>query len=339
MNKILVTGGTGYIGSHTVVSLLEAGYEVSIIDNLSNSRIETLDKIEKITGKRPDFYNIDLCDKDALATFFKENNNFSGVIHFAALKSVGESMEKPLRYYKNNVGSLMNLLEMMEVYQIKNLIFSSSCTVYGNPDKLPVTESSPVKKAESPYGNTKIISEYILKDVSETKNINTIALRYFNPIGAHKSGIIGELPIGIPNNLLPILLEVITSKREKIKIFGNDYPTKDGTCVRDYIHVVDLAGAHVIALERLLEDKQKNSFEAFNIGTGTGYSTLEVVKEFERVSGKKTNYEFGPRREGDVVEIYADTKYANNELGWSAKEDLESMLSSAVKYIVTNFKN
>jgi UDP-glucose 4-epimerase len=339
MKKILVTGGTGYIGSHTVVSLLESGYKVSIIDNLSNSHVETLGKIEKITGKKPDFYNIDLCDKNALAAFFNENHDFDGVIHFAALKSVAESMTEPLRYHTNNVGSLLNLLEAMTSHKIKNLIFSSSCVVYGNPEKLPVTESSPIGKPESTYASTKIISESILKDVSSSKIINAVALRYFNPVGAHPSGLIGEEPIGIPNNLMPILLGIITGKREKITIFGNDYPTKDGTCVRDYIHVMDLANAHLVAMERLLDGKQKNTYEFFNIGTGLGTSTLEMVKEFERVSGKKTNYDFGARRQGDMVEIYADTAYANKELGWSAKENLESMLSSAIKYIVTNFKN
>lgn len=337
--KILVTGGTGYIGSHTVVALIEAGYEVSIIDNLSNSYIDSLNGIEKITGKKPNFYNIDLKDKNLVSKFFAENNDFAGVIHFAALKSVGESMKEPLKYYVNNIGSLLNLIEGMTNNKVGNLIFSSSCVVYGNPEKLPVTEESPIAKPESIYASTKIMSETIIKDTTMSKNLNAIALRYFNPIGAHPSALIGELPIGIPNNLVPILLEIITKKRDKITIFGNDYPTKDGTCVRDYIHVTDLANAHVIALNRLINNKQKKPFEAFNIGTGKGYSTLEVIQEFEKISGVKTNYEFGPRRDGDMIEIYADTKYAKEELGWSAKEELDSMLTSAVKYIVTNFKN
>ena len=329
MQRILVTGGTGYIGSHTVVALIEAGFETIIIDDLSNSMIGVLDSIEKITRVRPSFHKINLTDREAVHNFFNKSLPFDGIIHFAALKAVGESVENPLKYYSNNIGSLLNLLENMESKGLENLVFSSSCTVYGQPDKLPVSEKTPFKKPESPYGNTKIISEQIIEDVTQIGKINSISLRYFNPIGAHPSALIGELPIGAPNNLVPVVTQTAMGKRKKVTVFGDDYPTPDGSCIRDYIHVTDLARAHVIALQRMLRGKQKSNYEVFNIGTGTGYSVLEVLKTFEKVSGLKLNYEIGPRRKGDVMQIYADTTFANEELGWIAKEDLKSMVGSA----------
>jgi len=329
MQKILVTGGTGFIGSHTVVALIEAGFEATIIDDLSNSRLEVLDGIEKITGTKPDFYKLNLNSKEEVYDFFNRFPYFDGVIHFAALKAVGESVEKPLEYYSNNLGSLINLLENIKLKRLKNLVFSSSCTVYGQPDQLPVTENFPIKKAESPYGNTKIISEQIIEDLCKQKKLNSISLRYFNPIGAHPSALIGELPIGPPNNLIPVVTQTAIGKRDKVIVFGDDYPTVDGSCIRDYIHVTDLANAHVIALQRMVAGKQRTNYEVFNIGTGTGYSVLNVINTFEKVSGVKLNYEIGPRRQGDVVQIYADTSFANEELGWKATEDLESMVSSA----------
>jgi len=329
MNKVLVTGGAGYIGSHTVVALIESGYAPVILDDLSNSRIEVMNGIEKITGKRPEFHKINLTDRTAVDVFFNTHHDFDGIIHFAAFKAVGESVEQPLKYYSNNLGSLLNILENMEIHRIKNLVFSSSCTVYGEPDQLPVTEKSPIKKAESPYGNTKIISEQIIEDQTTIKKINAISLRYFNPIGAHTSALIGELPLGPPNNLIPVVTQTAIGKREKVVVFGDDYPTPDGSCIRDYIHVTDLATAHVIALERMLNHKQISNFESFNIGTGTGYSVLEVLNTFEKISGVKLNYEIGKRRPGDVIQIFADTSYANNVLGWKAKENLETMIRSA----------
>jgi UDP-glucose 4-epimerase len=329
MQKILVTGGTGFIGSHTVVSLLEAGYQVTIVDNLSNSRLDVLDGIEKITGKRPEFYLLDLSDIIAVKVFFELNSDFDGVIHFAAFKAVGESVLEPLKYYKNNLGSLLNLLEFMVLKKIPNMVFSSSCTVYGQPDILPVTENSPVKKAESPYGSTKIISEQIIEDIVKTGDVKAISLRYFNPIGAHPSALIGELPLGPPNNLVPVITQTAIGKRDTVTVFGDDYDTPDGSCIRDYIHVTDLAKAHVVALKRLIDQKQKSACEVFNVGTGTGYSVLEVIKTFEHVSGQKLSYKIGPRRPGDITKIYADTTLANTELGWKAEENLESMVKSA----------
>jgi len=329
MQKILVTGGAGYIGSHTVVTLIEAGFKVVILDNLSNSRIEVINGIENITGVRPVLSNIDITDKKGINDFFETDSNFDGVIHFAALKAVGESVEKPLKYYSNNLDCLLNLLECMDRKGLKNLVFSSSCTVYGQPDQLPVTERSPFKKPESPYGNTKIISEQIIEDVTKANGLNAISLRYFNPIGAHPSALIGELPLGAPNNLVPVVTQVAIGKRDKVTVFGDDYQTPDGSCIRDYLHVTDLASAHVIALKRMLNGNQKSNYEAFNIGTGKGYSVLEVLNTFEKVSGVKLNYKIGPRRNGDIVKIYADTSYANDVLGWKAKEGLESMVGSA----------
>jgi UDP-glucose 4-epimerase len=328
--KVLVTGGTGYIGSHTVVALQEAGYEVIIADNLENSFPQVLDGITKTSGIKPGFIRLDLRDRETVRSFFQKEKDFSGIIHFAAYKAVGESVENPLAYYQNNLGGLMNLLEEMLENGIRNLVFSSSCTVYGEPETLPVTENSPVKAPESPYGNTKKISEEIIRDCVEAwPGLKAICLRYFNPIGAHASGYIGELPIGPPNNLIPIVTQTAIGKREKVTVFGTDYPTPDGSCIRDYIHVMDLAKAHVKALERLISGSNKANCEYFNLGTGKGYSVLEVLNTFEKVSGLKLNYVLGERRNGDVVQIYADTAYANEELGWQANETLEEMVRSA----------
>lgn len=333
MKTILVTGGTGYIGSHTVVELQEAGFNVVIIDNLSNSFIEVLDAVEKITGKRPSFENVDLKEKDATLDVFKKYPDIEAIIHFAASKAVGESVDLPLEYYKNNLLSLMHILEAMKEYEVKNLVFSSSCTVYGEPDTLPVNEQSPIKKANSPYGNTKQICEEIMQDyLLPNPWANIISLRYFNPIGAHSSALIGELPIGIPNNLVPFITQTAIGIREELKVFGDDYNTPDGSAVRDYINVVDLAKAHVVAIKRLMESRNKSSFEVFNLGTGKGNSVLEVIKAFEKVSGQPLNYRIVGRREGDVEKVYADTSYANRELGWKAEKDLDETLLSAWKW-------
>ncbi|MEQ6122465.1 UDP-glucose 4-epimerase GalE [Reichenbachiella sp. MALMAid0571] len=331
--KILVTGGTGYIGSHTVVELIKEGFEVVVIDNLSNSKVEVLDKIEKITGTKPVFYQFDLCDFERLEACFKKEGNISSIIHFAASKAVGESVEKPLLYYRNNLQSLVNLLELMRKYHVPDIVFSSSCTVYGQPDKLPVTESTPYQIAESPYGNTKQIGEEILKDTCKAHSeIKSIALRYFNPVGAHESALIGELPLGTPNNLVPFITQTAAGIREQLSVFGSDYNTPDGTAVRDYIHVVDLAKAHVISVKRLLENLNKSNFEFFNIGTGNGYSVLQTIQTFERVNGVKVNYKLVDRRPGDIEQIFADTSFANKELGWKAEKGLEEMMSSAWKW-------
>ncbi len=327
--KILVTGGTGYIGSHTVVELQNKGFEVVIVDNLSNSSAEIVDNIEKITGVRPLFEKFDLTDYDKTMDFFKRHNDLKGVIHFAAYKAVGESVEKPLMYYRNNLVSLMNILESMIENGVENLVFSSSCTVYGQPDKLPVSETAPIKKAESPYGNTKQISEEIIQDTINAYDIKGIALRYFNPIGAHESALIGELPLGVPNNLVPFITQTAIGIREQLRVFGDDYPTPDGTPIRDYIHVVDLAKAHVIAIDRMINNKMKKDFEVFNLGTGKGYSVLEVIKSFEKVSGQKLNYKIVDRRPGDVIEVWADPTFSNKELGWKAEKGLDEMVLSA----------
>ncbi|MDW3195909.1 MAG: UDP-glucose 4-epimerase GalE [Cytophagales bacterium] len=333
MSKILVTGGTGYIGSHTAVELLNVGFEVVIIDDLSNSELSVLDGIEEITGKRPSFAQFDLIDKSALESFFREHQNISGIIHFAAKKAVGESVQQPLMYYRNNFDSLLNLLEMMSVHKIPNIVFSSSCTVYGQPDKLPVTEDTPFQPAESPYGYSKQVCEIILRDACiADQSLNAIALRYFNPTGAHESAIIGELPKGVPANLVPFITQTAAGIRKQLKVFGNDYDTPDGSAVRDYIHVVDLAKAHVVALNRQLKQNQKSNYEFFNIGTGQGNSVLEVVKTFERVNDLKLNYQIVERRSGDIENIYADTTLANEELGWSAELGIEEMLTSAWKW-------
>ena len=329
MQKILVTGGLGYIGSHTVVELQNAGFDVVIIDNLSNSSMEVLTGISNISNKTPLFEKLDLRDKDDVSQFFNKYNDIEGIIHFAASKAVGESVENPLLYYENNLNTLIYLLQECKKNYIKNFIFSSSCTVYGEPDKLPINESAPVKEATSPYGNTKQISEEILKDSCKVSNLKSIALRYFNPIGAHDTAEIGELPLGVPQNLVPFITQTAAGLREQLSVFGDDYPTEDGSCVRDYIHVVDLAKAHVVALERLLKNRNSNQFETFNIGTGKGSSVLEVVNAFEKVTQQKLNYKIVDRREGDVISVYADTKKANDILGWKAEKSMkDSLLSS-----------
>ncbi len=331
--KILITGGTGYIGSHTAVELIEKNYEVVIIDNLSNSEASMIDRIEKITGIRPDFYHFDLLDKDKLAKFFTQHKDLKGIIHFAAAKAVGESVENPIHYYENNLGGMLNILINMKLHNVQNFVFSSSCTVYGQPDTLPVTEQAPIKPAESPYGYTKQVCENILKDtINSGANINGIALRYFNPIGAHHSALIGELPYGVPNNLLPFITQTAYGIRKQLKVFGDDYNTPDGSCIRDYIHVVDLAKAHVIALERLFNKKNKQKYEVFNLGTGNGFSVFEVIKSFEKMSKTKLNYEVVERRAGDIEQIWADTTFANEELGWKAEKNIDEMTLSAWKW-------
>ena len=329
--KILVTGGLGFIGSHTVVELQNEGFEVVIIDNLSNSRIEVLDGITSITGIKPEFVQLDLKDKNLVKDFF-ENHKINGVIHFAASKAVGESVEQPLKYYENNIATLVYLLQEMEKNEVNNFIFSSSCTVYGQADELPITEKAPIKLAESPYGNTKQMGEEIINDTTKASNLQAIALRYFNPIGGHESTEIGELPIGVPQNLIPFVTQTAAGIRKELSVFGDDYPTEDGTAIRDYIHVVDLAKAHISALKRLISGNNKIKMEFFNVGTGTGSSVLEVIKTFEKVSNKKLNYKIVGRREGDIVSAYADTTLANNELGWHAKLTLEDALKSAWKW-------
>lgn len=331
---ILVTGGTGFIGSHTTVELIEAGYKVVIVDNLSNSKIEVLDGIEKITGVRPAFEQVDLRDFAATEAVFAKYPDIEGIIHFAASKAVGESVQKPLLYYRNNIVSLVNLLELMPKYNVKGIIFSSSCTVYGQPklENLPVKEDCPHQKATSPYGNTKEINEQIITDyIHSGANIKSIVLRYFNPIGAHPSAEIGELPNGVPNNLIPFVTQTAMGIRKELTIFGNDYSTPDGTCIRDYIYVVDLAKAHVAAMRRVL-DEETEALEFFNIGTGKGNSTLEIVNTFEKATGVKLNWRFGPRREGDIEEIYGNVEKANKVLGWKAEAKLDDVLRSAWKW-------
>ncbi len=333
MQKILVTGGTGYIGSHTVVELINEGFEVVIIDDLSNSELAVLDGIEKITGTRPAFEEFDLINGEKVNDFFKKHQNIAAIIHFAANKAVGESVAKPLMYYRNNLTSLINLLQVMPTANVSNLVFSSSCTVYGQPENLPVDESAPVQKPESPYGNTKKIAEEIIKDTIKAVNcLKALSLRYFNPIGAHESALIGELPLGVPNNLVPFITQTAAGKRSQLKVFGDDYDTPDGSAIRDYIHVVDLAKAHVIAVKRLLQNKNKERYEYFNLGTGNGLSVLQVIKSFEKVTGLKLNYEIVDRRPGDIEKIWADTKLANQELGWRAEKSLDDMMASAWKW-------
>lgn len=333
MKQILVTGGTGYIGSHTAVELQNAGYEVIIIDNLSNSSLEVLDGIEKITGIRPAFEQFDLIEKEKVDAFFTKYPNIEAIIHFAAFKAVGESVAKPLMYYRNNLVSLMNLLDAMDRFNVPGLVFSSSCTVYGQPEKLPVTEEAPILKANSPYGNTKQVSEEIIQDtLVACPKLKAIALRYFNPVGAHPSASIGELPLGVPQNLVPFITQTAAGLRQQLSVFGGDYNTPDGTAVRDYIHVVDLAKAHVVAVSRLVEAKGKKQFEVFNLGTGNGLSVLDVIHSFEKVSGQKLNYKIVDRRPGDVEKVYADTAFANEELGWKAKSSVDDILASAWKW-------
>jgi len=327
--KIVVTGGLGFIGSHTVVELQNQGFEVVAIDNLSNSSIEVLEGIESITGKKPIFENIDLREKLSVQNLFKKHHDTDGLIHFAASKAVGESVENPLLYYENNINTLVYVLQELTKLPQANFIFSSSCTVYGQAEKMPITENASVQPAISPYGNTKQIGEEIIQDVSKVTNVNSILLRYFNPIGAHPSAEIGELPIGVPQNLVPYITQTGIGMRKELSVYGNDYPTPDGTCIRDYIHVVDLAKAHVIALQRLLNKQNVEKVETFNLGTGIGSSVLEVIHAFEKVSGQKLPYKIVDRREGDVVAAYANTDKANAVLGWKAKSSLEEALSSA----------
>ena len=330
MSKILVTGGTGYIGSHTTVELQKEGFEVVIVDNLSNSNIDVLNGIEKITGIRPAFENIDCVDYVSMDRMFEKYQDIDAIIHFAANKAVGESVEKPLMYYRNNLVSLINILQLMPIHKVKSMVFSSSCTVYGQPDILPVTEQAPIKLAQSPYGNTKQIGEEIIHDtLAASAGLQSIILRYFNPIGAHASAEIGELPNGVPNNLLPFVTQTAIGMRKQLSVFGNDYNTPDGSCVRDYIHVVDLAKAHVIAVKRLLEKNTNAQIETFNLGTGRGLSVLEIIETFMKVTGVDVPYKIVGRRSGDVEKVWADPSYANNVLGWTAAETVEETLRSA----------
>lgn len=333
-DKILVTGGMGYIGSHTVVELMKAGYEICIIDNLSNSNIDVLNGIEKITGSRPEFENIDCTDYVAMDRFFSKHEGIRSIIHFAALKAVGESVEKPLPYYRNNVLSLINILELMPIHHVTGLVFSSSCTVYGQPEVLPVSELSPIQKALSPYGNTKQICEDIIRDtIHANKEVKGILLRYFNPIGAHPSAHIGELPNGVPNNLLPFVAQTAAGVRKKLRVFGNDYNTPDGSCIRDYINVVDLAKAHVAAMRRILDENyEPEQVEVFNIGTGKGLSVLEIINTFQQVNDVKIPYEIVGRREGDIEQVWADATKANKVLGWKAETSVEDTLKSVWKW-------
>ena len=332
---ILVTGGTGFIGSHTTVELQNAGYEVVIADNLSNSKADVIDGIEKITGIRPAFEEVDLRDFDATEALFKKYPRIRGIIHFAASKAVGESVEKPLMYYRNNIISLVNLLELMPKYDVKGIIFSSSCTVYGQPDVLPVTEESPIKKAESPYGNTKQINEEIIQDtVKSGSPIKSIILRYFNPIGSHPTAIIGEMPNGVPQNLIPFLTQTAIGIRECLSVFGDDYDTPDGSCIRDYIYVVDLAKAHVSAMTRIMEDQIEEPVEIYNIGTGRGTSVLELINAFEKATGVRLNYKIVGRRAGDIEKVWGNVDKANQKLGWRADTPLEDVLATAWRWQV-----
>jgi len=327
---ILVTGGSGYIGSHTIVELRQQGFPVLAVDNFANSDPSALRGLEQVLGESVPFAELDLCDREGVRDLFQSHHDIGGIIHFAAYKAVGESVNHPTAYYRNNLVSLLNLLDEAPPSARRAFVFSSSCTVYGQPEKLPVTEQSPILPANSPYGNTKQICEEILRDTEACKHgLRTIALRYFNPVGAHPSALIGELPRGVPQNLVPFITQAAIGLREKITVFGNDYATPDGTCIRDYIHITDLATAHVVAVERLLADEAESGFEVFNLGTGRGYSVLEVIAAFERVTGEKLNYEIGPRRPGDVEQIYADTRHANAVLGWKAEKGIDAMMSSA----------
>ena len=334
--KILVTGGTGYIGSHTVVELIEAGHEPVIVDNLSNSKESVLDGIYGITGRKVPFYNVDCTDLEAFGSVFEAEPGIKAIIHFAASKAVVESVKEPLKYYRNNLTGIINVLECMKRYGASSLVFSSSCTVYGQPEELPVTEEAPIQPALSPYGNTKQICEEIIRDtVSSCNTLHAVMLRYFNPIGAHESALIGELPLGVPQNLIPYVTQTAAGIRECLTVFGNDYDTPDGSCIRDYINVTDLAKAHIKAVERMESGKQKQNVEVFNIGTGVGTSVFEIIKTFEDVTGVKLNYKVGPRREGDIEKVWADASYANNELGWKAEKDMRETLASAWKWQTT----
>lgn len=332
---ILVTGGTGFIGSHTTVELIQNGYNVVIVDNLSNSNASVVDGIEKITGVRPEFEKVDCCDYAAMENVFEKHKGISGIIHFAASKAVGESVQKPLLYYRNNINSLINLLELMPKHGVKGIIFSSSCTVYGQPsaENLPVTEEAPMQKALSPYGNTKQVNEEIIQDyIHSGAPIKSIILRYFNPIGSHPSALIGELPNGVPMNLIPFVTQTAIGIRKELKIFGNDYNTPDGTCIRDYIDIMDLAKAHVKAMERILNENGTDPVEVFNIGTGKGLSTLQIVEGFEKATGVKLNWHYAPRREGDIEKVWANPHKANTVLGWKGSVDIEDTLRSAWKW-------
>ncbi|MBD5379416.1 MAG: UDP-glucose 4-epimerase GalE [Bacteroides sp.] len=331
--RILVTGGTGYIGSHTAVELISAGYKVVIIDNLSNSNRDSLDGIEKITGVKPDFVEADCTDINALTALFEKYTDIKGIINFAASKAVGESIEKPILYYRNNLNTLMNLLDLMPRFGVKGIVFSSSCTVYGEPDQNPVTEAAPIKKATSPYGNTKQISEEIITDVINSgAPFKSVILRYFNPVGAHPSALIGELPNGVPQNLIPYLTQTAIGIRKELSVFGNDYDTPDGSCIRDFINVVDLAKAHVIAVERMLEDKAEAPIEIFNLGTGIGLSVLELIASFERATGVKVPHKIVGRRPGDIEKVWADPRHANEVLGWKATTPIDDTMRSAWKW-------
>ncbi len=331
-HKILVTGGLGFIGSHTAVALIEAGYELVIIDDLSNSAAFILDRIEQITGTKPKFYQLDMNDISKLKSCFENEQSIQAIIHFAASKAVGESMELPLKYFRNNLCTLINLLDCMEAYGVQNIIFSSSATVYGDPDVLPVTEQTPIKPALSAYGSTKQMGEDILHKVTATGRINSISLRYFNPVGAHASALIGELPLGKPNNLMPVITQTVSGKIEQLQIFGNDYNTVDGTCVRDYIHVVDLAKAHVKSCKRLLNNQQEQQHEIFNIGTGNGISVMQMITAFEEYNGVKVNYKMSGRRAGDAESVYANATLANEKLQWQAQLGLKEMVTTAWKW-------
>ena len=334
MPTILITGGCGYIGSHTAIELLDQGrFDVVTIDNLVNSSAQTVDRVEQITGKRMKHYNIDACDQAAVNQVFEENPEIVGVIHFAALKAVGESVEIPLQYYRNNFNSMMNMLEACAKYGVDNFIFSSSCTVYGEIDKLPVTEATPTSEAASPYGNTKLVGEQIIRDfVHAEKSLKGIALRYFNPVGAHHSGLNGEDPLNKPNNLVPIVTRVAAGLMPKLTVFGDDYPTRDGTAIRDYIHVTDIALAHIKAMDYLLENRNESRYERFNLGSGNGASVLEIINAFEEVTGLKLNYEMGPRRPGDITAIYSDSSLAKEKLEWEAERGIDEMMASAWKW-------
>ena len=336
MATILITGGTGYIGSHTAIELFnQEKYDVISIDNFQNSSSKTLERIKKISGREMLNYEVDICNKEALIQVFEKHDDIVGVIHFAALKSVGESVEQPLRYYNNNLQSLVNILDCCETYGIENFIFSSSCSVYGNIDKLPVTEDTPVAPAESPYANTKIIGEHIIRDFAKmSKHVKTIALRYFNPVGAHESGLNGEDPINRPNNLVPVITQTASGIIKQLTVFGGDYDTRDGSCIRDYIHVVDIALAHIQAMNYLIENRNTDTFELFNLGTGNGVSVLEAIKAFEKNTGQKLNYRVGERRAGDVVSIYSDSTKAKERLGWIPQRDINQMMDSAWKWQV-----
>ncbi len=332
MSKILVTGGCGYIGAHTIVDLIENGFEVISADNNSRSNENILDAVEKITGKAVKNYKVDLCIYDDTFAIFQENPDITGIIHFAAYKAVGESVEKPLLYFENNLNSLINILKCADEFSVPNFVFSSSCTVYGNPDAIPVTEETPMKPAESAYGATKQMGEKIVSDAVNANTNNAILLRYFNPVGAHPSILMGETPLGKPQNLVPAITQTAIGKLSGMKVWGNDYETKDGSCVRDYIHVCDIAHAHTLALNYLLEGRNQRNCEVFNLGTGDGLTVLEIINSFEKISGVKLNYEIGPRRSGDVVAIYANNDKAKNLLGWNPKYNLQDMMATAWKW-------